>query len=224
MSGNDSVLTGSCGCPPTENLNNKPGTQHDVAEPIIINDGHFVDDRSRHNTWPIRDRHAPIQYGDPVIDYVYSPNHCFSVCPLDCVCNVNTVPRAYKQAMSLDEKPQWTGAMQRNFDTLVKIKWLKVVDSIHLINYIKFKIAKKYNIAYLGSLKFFLGIEFLQEKGLVQMSLSKYCKSIIERFDMKDCNPVKAPCESPVLREAKKFRELVHLHSRYKPADQTLVL
>ena len=50
MSGNDSVLTGSCGCPPTENLNNKPGIQHDVAEPIIINDGHFVDDRSRHNT------------------------------------------------------------------------------------------------------------------------------------------------------------------------------
>ena len=98
------------------------------------------------------------------------------------------------------------------------------MDRIHLIDYIKLQIAKKYNIDYLSSLKFFLGIEFLQEKGLVQMSLSKYCKSIIERFDMKDCNPVKAPCESPVLREAKKFRELVHLHSRYKPADQTLVL
>ena len=97
-------------------------------------------------------------------------------------------------------------------------------NSIHLINDFKRQIAKEYTMKDLGPLKFFLGIEFLQENGLVQMSLSKYCKSIIERFDMKDCNPVKAPCESPVLREAKKFRELVHLHSRYKPADQTLVL
>ena len=45
--------------------------------------------------------------------------------------------------MSLDEKPQWTGAMQRDFDTFVKMKGFKVVDSIHLINYIKFKITKK---------------------------------------------------------------------------------
>ena len=89
--------------------------------------------------------------------------------------------------MTLSEKPQWTGAMQRNFDTLVKMKGFKVVDSIHLINYIKLQIAKKYNIDYLGSLKLFLGIEFLQEKGLIQMSQSKYCKSILERFDMKDC-------------------------------------
>ena len=53
------------------------------------------------------------------------------------------------------------------------------------------------------------------------MSQSKYCKSILERFGMMDSNPVKIPCEphihdllrqnidSPVLRDAKKYRELV---------------
>ena len=70
-------------------------------------------------------------------------------------------------------------------------------------------------------LKFFLGIEFLQEKRLVQMSQSKYCKSILERFDMLNSHPVKTPCEphihdllrensqSPVMRNPKKYRELV---------------
>ena len=82
MSGNDSVSRSSCGCPLTENVNSRPGTHHDVAEPTMNNDGHFVDDRSRHNTRPIRDRHAPIRYGDPVIDYEYSPDHCFNLCSL----------------------------------------------------------------------------------------------------------------------------------------------
>ena len=50
----------------------------------------------------------------------------------------------------------------------------------------------------LGLPKFFLGIEFLQEKGLVQISQSNYCKSILERFDMMDSYPVKTQCESPI--------------------------
>ena len=65
-----------------------------------------------------------------------------------------------------------------------------VSNNVQLINDFKSKIAKEYDMKDLGPLKFFLGIEFLQEKGHVQMSQSKYCKSILERFDMLNSHPV----------------------------------
>ena len=50
------------------------------------------------------------------------------MCSLDYVYNVNMVPRTYKQTMLSDEQPQWTGAMQKEFDTLVKTKTFILVD------------------------------------------------------------------------------------------------
>merc|ERR1711888_52284 len=67
----------------------------------------------------------------------------------------------------------------------------------------------------------FLGIEFSQKAGHIQMSQSRYCKKVLERFGMLDCNPAKIPCEknvhdqlrdykpSPIFKDAKKYRELV---------------
>ena len=92
------------------------------------NDGRFVEDRSRHNIRPIRDRHAPVRYGDPVIDYDYSPDQCFTMCSLDYIYNVKTVPRTYRQALLSDEKPQWAGAIDKEFNTLVKTKTFIIVD------------------------------------------------------------------------------------------------
>ena len=43
-----------------------------------------------------------------------------------------------------------------------------VSNSIHLINDFKCQIAKEYTMKDLGPLKIFLGIEFLQEKGLAK--------------------------------------------------------
>ena len=55
----------------------------------------------------------------------------------------------------------------------------------------------------------------------VQMSQSGYCKTILERFGMMDCKPMKIPCEknihdelrehvnSPLLSDATRYRELV---------------
>ena len=96
-----------------------------------------------------------------------------------------------------------------------------VSNHIHLINEFKHQISNEYKVKDLGELKFFLGIEFSQQKGLVQMSQSKYCKDILERFDMMNCIAEKVPCEknihdqlranknSPLLANAKRYRELV---------------
>ena len=100
----------------------------------------------------------PIQYGGPVIDYDYSPDRCFTMWSLDRAYNVNAVPRTYKQAMLSDERPQWTGATQKEY--------------VKLVQNFNRQIANEYTMKDLGTLKFFLGIEFLQEKGLVQMSRS----------------------------------------------------
>ena len=42
MSDNNNVSTGCCGCPPTENLNNKLSTQSNVAKPNINKNDHLV--------------------------------------------------------------------------------------------------------------------------------------------------------------------------------------
>ena len=119
MLGNDIDSTRSCGCPPTENLNNNLGTQHTVAKSRMNNDGYFVEDESRHNVRPKRDRHAPVRYGDPKIDYDYSPDQCFTICSLDYIYNVNKVPKTYKQAMLSDDKPKWSGAFHKEYNTLL---------------------------------------------------------------------------------------------------------
>ena len=42
MPDNNNVSTGCCGCPPTENLNNKLSTQSNVAKPNINKNYHLV--------------------------------------------------------------------------------------------------------------------------------------------------------------------------------------
>ena len=82
------------------------GPQSNIAKPNINKYDNFVKNNSRHNIRPIRDRHAPVRYGDPVIDYDYSPDRGFTMWSLDRAYNVSAVPRTYKQAMLSDERPQ----------------------------------------------------------------------------------------------------------------------
>ena len=90
-----------------------------------------------------------------------------------------------------------------------------------MVNAFKTQISKEYTVKDLGSLKYFLGIEFHMSDTSVQMSQSGYCKTILERFGMMDCKPMKIPCEknihdelrehvnSPLLEDATRYRELV---------------
>ena len=94
-------------------------------------------------------------------------------------------------------------------------------NNIKLIDNFKEQISNKYKVKDLGPLKSFLGIEFNVTSESVHMSQSGYCKTILERFGMTDCNPMKIPCEknvhdelrvhrdSPVLENPTRYRELV---------------
>ena len=94
-------------------------------------------------------------------------------------------------------------------------------NSVKMVNSFKKQISRKFTVKDLGSLKYFLGIEFHMSDTSVQMSQSGYCKTILERFGMMDCKPMKIPCEknihdelrehinSPLLQDATRYRELV---------------
>ena len=96
-----------------------------------------------------------------------------------------------------------------------------VSNSFQLVKEFKIQISKKYTVKDLGVLKHFLGIEFNVTGESVHMSQSAYCKSILERFGMTNCNPIKIPCEknihdelrahkdSPIFEDPTKYRELV---------------
>ena len=77
------------------------------------------------------------------------------------------------------------------------------------------QIVKESTMQYLGPLKFSLGKEFLQEKGLVQMTQTKYCISILERFGMMDCNPVKIHCE-PHIHDLMRQNKYSHIEIKHE--------
>ena len=378
----------SCGCPQSGSLNSEVSSHDNYMTSKMYADGKFRLDQSSGRVRPVRDKHAPVRYGDPVMNYEDSPDSCFTVCSLDFVYSINTVPRTYRQAMESVNHKEWSGATGKEFQQLIdsdtfervdrprdtqvltcrwvfSIKlnpdgsitykarlcargfdqewgvsyndtyapmsrmtsirtlmflcaqygfiahqmdvtaaylnapldheiymeqppgydddkskvwrlnkslyglkqsarlWNETIHSffikcgfqrsnadlclyrkavknsgiifvviwvddivivsnhIQLINEFKQQISTEYKVKDLGPLKFFLGIEFSQEKGLIQMSQSKYSKHILERFGMMDCNPEKVPCEknihdqlrankdSPLLKDPKKYRELV---------------
>jgi hypothetical protein len=53
----------------------------------------------------------------------------------------------------------------------------------------------KFEMTDLGMMHYFLGIEVMQSSARIFISQKKYAREILERFQMKDCNPVNTPSE-----------------------------
>ena len=53
----------------------------------------------------------------------------------------------------------------------------------------------KFEMFDLGMMHYFLGIEVLQSSTSILISQKKYVGEILDRFQMKDCNPVNTPSE-----------------------------
>ena len=398
----DSPLSG-CRCEPINKKKHHVRNSKDSSEITLHGRkrrrGKYINDSFCNNSdrdkleklRPIRNRKAPIRFGDPVNHDQFAPDACFTACSLDYVYSVGTVPRNHRQAMKSDEQPLWKGACDQEYKDLVDMDTFEIVprptdhevlgggwvfsrktgldgsikfkaryvargcyqkygesftdtyapmsrmttircmmfmcaqygfvahqldvttaylnapldhtiyieqpegynqdkskvcrlkkslyglkqsaklwndtihaffvrigfqrssadlclyrkhvktekdngiifviiwvddivvmsDSLKLVEQFKRQIKNEYRVKDLGKLKIFLGIEFSQKAGHVQMSQSKYCKNILERFGMMDCNPAKIPCEknihdqlrenksSPIFKDARKYRELV---------------
>ena len=53
----------------------------------------------------------------------------------------------------------------------------------------------EFEMSDLGMLPYFLGIEVVQSANGIFISQKKYVQEILDRFQMKDCNPVNTPSE-----------------------------
>ena len=53
----------------------------------------------------------------------------------------------------------------------------------------------EFEMSDLGMLHYFLGIEVVQSANGIFMSQKKYVQDVLDRFQMKDCNPVSTPTE-----------------------------
>ena len=63
----------------------------------------------------------------------------------------------------------------------------------NMIEDFKRDMMNKYKMSDFGLLHYFLGIEVSQSEDGVFISQKKYARSLLERFNMKDCKPIDTP-------------------------------
>ncbi|CAH9104519.1 unnamed protein product, partial [Cuscuta europaea] len=60
----------------------------------------------------------------------------------------------------------------------------------------KRSLKSEFEMTDIGGLAYFLGMEFVQTKDGILIHHKKYAEDILERFEMKNCNPAVTPCET----------------------------
>eukprot|EP00253_Pinus_taeda_P032551 PITA_32551 len=66
----------------------------------------------------------------------------------------------------------------------------------NLINHVKSNLKKKFEMTDLGHLHYFLGLQVLQSREGISLSLSKYACDLLRHFQMEDCKPTPSPFQS----------------------------
>lgn len=65
----------------------------------------------------------------------------------------------------------------------------------NVLKVVKEMLTTKFKTKDSGQLKHFLGVDFDQYDGCVQMSQERYVDKMLERFNMQDCRLRATPCE-----------------------------
>ena len=71
----------------------------------------------------------------------------------------------------------------------------------NLMNETKSLLKARFKMTDLGTLNWFLGIDFKVEKGSITMSQSAYLQNVLSRFEMANCKGVKIPCDKFIIDE-----------------------
>ena len=84
--------------------------------------------------------------------------------------------------------------------TTILLVWVDdiivAVSSSLISNEIKQHLSSKFNMKDLGSLPYFLGIQFEQNEGVIRMAQFQCLKKILEKFGSENCKPRATPCET----------------------------
>jgi hypothetical protein len=65
----------------------------------------------------------------------------------------------------------------------------------HLLCDVKSLLKNRFKMTDLGLLKWFLGILFVHEEGVIKMNQTQYLTKLLEKYQMTNCKPRKTPCE-----------------------------
>ena len=63
----------------------------------------------------------------------------------------------------------------------------------------KSKLNTRFNMVDLGTLSWFLGIEFIITKGCIEMNQTRYLQGVLDRFNMANCKSVCTPCDKLII-------------------------
>ena len=70
-----------------------------------------------------------------------------------------------------------------------------------LMNETKSLLKARFKMTDLGTLNWFLGIDFKVEKDSITMSQSAYLKYVLSKFEKENCKGVKTPCDKFIIDE-----------------------
>ena len=66
-------------------------------------------------------------------------------------------------------------------------------NNVEMFERFKNSMKQEFDMSDLGRMKYFLGVEVVQHRGGIFINQRKYANEVLERFGMRNCNPVKNP-------------------------------
>uniref|UniRef100_A0A7I4AID5 DNA polymerase delta catalytic subunit n=2 Tax=Physcomitrium patens TaxID=3218 RepID=A0A7I4AID5_PHYPA len=92
--------------------------------------------------------------------------------------------------------------MQSNEFILIVILYVDdliiLTNTMKMMDWLKVKLERDYEMSNLGELHYYLGVEFVRDcaKKTITMSQNKYIEEMLKRFKMEECKPIRIPLEA----------------------------
>ncbi|KAK3732471.1 hypothetical protein QZH41_003774 [Actinostola sp. cb2023] len=115
-------------------------------------------------------------------------------------------PTTVSEALNGPDADQWHVAMQQEMDSLHKHDVWNLTElpdgrkavgspSDEKIAEVKQNISERFEVKDMGELKYFLGVQVIQEDGKVWIGQPTYTENILKKFGMENCKPVSTPVD-----------------------------
>ncbi|KAK3726798.1 hypothetical protein QZH41_007205 [Actinostola sp. cb2023] len=113
-------------------------------------------------------------------------------------------PTTVSEALNGPDADQWHVAMQQEMDSLHKHDVWNLTElpdgrkavgspSDEKIAEVKQNISERFEVKDMGELKYFLGVQVIQEDGKVWIGQPTYTENILKKFGMENCKPIQFP-------------------------------